>query len=56
MTATRQYSEETILETITTRLPVTYESNILLVVLAILITAIIVVLVTIKIVKEKQTK
>ena len=54
LTSHKEYSEEKIIETITTKLPVTYDNNTLLIVLAILIVAIIAVLIRIKVLNKKE--
>lgn len=54
LTSYKEYSEEKIIETITTKLPVTYDNNILLIVLAVLILAIIVVCIRIKMLNKKE--
>lgn len=54
LTSYKKYSEEKIMETITTKLPVTYDNNILLIVLAILVVAIIVVCIRIKMLNKKE--
>lgn len=54
LTSYKAVSEEKIIETITTKLPVTYDNNILLIVLAILIIAAIVVYVRIKVLSKKE--
>lgn len=54
LTSYKKYSEEKIIETITTKLPVTYDNNTLLVVLAILVFAIIVVCIRIKMLSKKE--
>ena len=56
LTAHKEYSEKTIKEAITTKLPVTYDNNTLLIVLGILIIAELVVFVRIKALKNKQEK
>lgn len=54
LTSQKEVSEEKIVETITTKLPVTYDNNTLLIVLAILILATIVVCIRIKILSKKE--
>jgi len=54
LTSYKEYSEEKIVETITTKLPVTYDNNILLIVLAILVAAIIFVCIRIKMLNKKE--
>lgn len=54
--STRKESEEKIIEKITTKLPVTYDNNTLLIVLAILIVSIIIVSIRINILSKKQEK
>lgn len=54
LTSNKKYSEEKIMETITTKLPVTYDNNILLVVFAILVVAIVVVCIRIKMLNKKE--
>lgn len=54
LTSYKEYSEEKIVETITTKLPVTYDNNILLIVLAILVVAIIVVCIRIKMLNKRE--
>lgn len=54
LTSHKEYSEEKIIEKITTKLPVTYDNNTLLIVLAILIIAIIVVSIRIKLLNKKE--
>jgi len=54
LTSYKEYSEEKIVETITTKLPVTYDNNILLIVLAILVAAIIFVCIRIKMLSKKE--
>lgn len=54
LTSYKKYSEEKRIETITTKLPVTYDNNTLLVVLAILVFAIIVVCIKIKMLSKKE--
>ena len=56
LTSHKQYSEEKIIETITTKLPITYDNNTLLIVLAILILVSIVVCIRIKTLKNKEEK
>lgn len=56
LTSTRQDTEEKIVEKITTKLPVTYDNNILLVVLVILIIAIVIVSLRIRSLKKKEEK
>lgn len=56
LTSTRKESEEKIIEKITTKLPVTYDNNTLLIVLAILIVSIIIVSIRIKALSKKQEK
>jgi hypothetical protein len=54
MTSYKEYTEEKVKETITTRLPVTYDNNILLVVFGTLSVAIIVTYIAIKTLQKKQ--
>lgn len=54
LTSQKEVSEEKIVETITTKLPVTYDNNTLLIVLAILILATIVVCIRIKSLSKKE--
>ena len=54
LTSHKEYSEEKIVETITTKLPVTYDNNTLLIVLAILVIAIIFVCIRIKMLSKKE--
>lgn len=54
LTSQKEVSEEKIIETITTKLPVTYDNNTLLIVLAILILATIVVCIRIKSLSKKE--
>lgn len=54
LTSHKEYSEEKIIETITTKLPVTYDNNTLLIVFAILIIAIIAVCIRIKMLSKKE--
>lgn len=54
LTSYKEVSEEKIIEKITTRLPVTYDNNTLLIVLAILVIATIIVLVRIKTLNKKE--
>ena len=56
LTSRKQYSEERIIETITTKLPITYDNNTLLIVLAILILVSVVVCIRIKTLKNKEEK
>ena len=56
LTSHKQYSEERIIETITTKLPITYDNNTLLIVLAILILVSVVVCIRIKTLKNKEEK
>ncbi|MGN1298967.1 MAG: hypothetical protein ACI4UE_03185 [Candidatus Scatovivens sp.] len=56
LTCNREESEEKIVEKITTKLPVTYDNNVLLVVLAVLIIAIIVVSLRIRSLNKKEEK
>lgn len=56
LTSTRKESEEKIIEKITTKLPITYDNNTLLVVLAILIALTVVVFVRLKTLSKKQEK
>ena len=56
LTSHKKYSEEKIMETITTKLPITYDNNTLLIVLAILILVSIVVCIRIKTLKNKEEK
>lgn len=56
LTSTRQETEEKIVEKITTKLPVTYDNNILLIVLVILIIAIVIVALRIKSLNKKEEK
>lgn len=56
LTSTRQETEEKIVEKITTKLPVTYDNNILLIVLVILIVAIVIVALRIKSLSKKEEK
>lgn len=56
LTSHKQYSEEKIIETITTKLPITYDNNTLLIVLAILILVSVVVCIRIKTLKNKEEK
>lgn len=54
LTSQKEVSEEKIIETITTKLPVTYDNNTLLIVLAILIIVAIIVCVRIKVLSKKE--
>lgn len=54
LTSHKEYSEERIKETITTKLPVTYDNNILLIVFGALIVAIIIVYIRIKTLNRKE--
>lgn len=54
LTSHKEYSEEKIIETITTKLPVTYDNNVLLIVLAVLIVLTIAVFIRIKFLKNKE--
>lgn len=54
LTSHKEYSEEKIVEIITTKLPVTYDNNILLIVLAILVAAIIFVCIRIKMLNKEE--
>ena len=54
LTSKKEVSEEKIIETITTKLPVTYDNNVLLIVLAVLIFAAIAVFVRIKVLSKKE--
>ncbi len=54
LTSTKQYSEEKIKETITTKLPVTYDNNTLLIVFAILIVLIVAVAIRIEVLNKKE--
>lgn len=54
LTSTKEVSEEKIIEKITTKLPVTYDNNTLLIVLAILVVLTIVVSVRIKVLSKKE--
>lgn len=54
LTSHKEYSEEKIMEKITTKLPVTYDNNTLLIVLAVLVLAIIVVCIRIKMLNKKE--
>ena len=54
LTATRKESEEKIIEKIETKLPVTYDNNILLIVFAIIIALIVVVSIRIKALSKKE--
>ena len=54
LTSHKEYSEERIKETITTKLPVTYDNNILLIVFGVLIVAIIIVYIRIKTLNRKE--
>ena len=56
LTSRREVSEEKITETITTKLPVTYDNNILLIALAVVVFAIIVVCIRIKTLQKNQEK
>ena len=56
LTSHKKYSEEKIMETITTKLPITYDNNTLLIVLAILILVSVVVCIRIKTLKNKEEK
>lgn len=56
LTSYKQYSEEKIVETITTKLPITYDNNILLFILGGLIITIIFVCIRIRMLKNKQEK
>ena len=56
LTSYKKYSEEKIMETITTKLPITYDNNTLLIVLAILILVSVVVCIRIKTLKNKEEK
>lgn len=56
LTSHKEYSEEKIIETITTKLPVTYDNNVLLIVLAVLIVLTIVVYIRIRFLKNKEEK
>ena len=53
LTSHKQYSEEKIMEKITTKSPITYDNNTLLIVLTILVIAIIIVCIRIKILNKK---
>lgn len=55
LTSTKKFSEEKIKETITTKLPVTYDNNTLLIVFAIVVVAIILVCVRIKYLNKKES-
>lgn len=54
LTSQKEVSEEKIIETITTKLPVTYDNNVLLIVLAVLIVAAIAVFIRIKVLSKKE--
>ena len=54
LTSQKEVSEEKIIETITTKLPVTYDNNVLLIVLAILIVAAVAVFIRIKVLSKKE--
>ena len=54
LTSTKKFSEEKVKELITTKLPVTYDNNILLIVFAIVIVAIILVCIRIKFLNKKE--
>lgn len=54
LTSHKEYSEEKIIEKITTKLPVTYDNNTLLIVLAILVVAIIIVYIRIRMLNKKE--
>ncbi len=54
LTSRKEYSEEKIVETITTKLPVTYDNNTLLIVLAVLLVAIVVVCIRIKMLNKEE--
>lgn len=56
LTSVRKESTEKVIETITTRLPVTYDNNVLLIVLAILVLLTIAVSIRIKMLSKKQEK
>ena len=54
LTSTKKFSEEKVKDLITTKLPVTYDNNILLVIFAIVIVLIIVVCIRIKFLNKKE--
>ena len=56
LTSTRKESEEKIMEKITTKLPITYDNNTLLIVLGILVVLTTVVFIRIRILNKKQEK
>lgn len=56
LTSHREESEERIIETITTKLPVTYDNNTLLIVLAVLVVVAVIVFIRIKTLSKKEEK
>lgn len=54
LTSTKKYSEEKVKEIITTKLPVTYDNNVLLIVFAILVVLIVLVAIRIKYLSKKE--
>lgn len=56
LTSHKKYSEEKIMETITTKLPITYDNNILLIALVILVLVSVTVYIRIKTLKNKEEK
>ena len=56
LTSHKKYSEEKIMETITTKLPITYDNNILLIALVILVLVSVTVYIRIKSLKNKEEK
>lgn len=56
LTSHKKYSEEKIMETITTKLPITYDNNILLIALVILVLVSVAVYIRIKTLKNKEEK
>lgn len=56
LTSHKKYSEEKIMETITTKLPITYDNNILLIALVILVLVSVAVYIRIKSLKNKEEK
>lgn len=56
LTSSKEVSEEKIVETITTKLPVTYDNNILLIILVILVIPTIIIGMRIKMLKSKEEK
>ena len=56
LTSKKEYKEEKVIEEITTKLPVTYDNNTLLIVLGIVVVAIVIVSIRIKALNKKQDK